>query len=214
MKNPPGWPEWQSDHAQRLFHEELRDRLFAQRIVLASGDLRDVGASELVTQLITLDTLGDEPITLQLENVQCGLDESLSIIDTIDLLGIPVHATASGRTRGPAIGILAVCERRALHRHASVELREPEQRIEEHHRNVEVAARHLVVRLERFCQRLSEATAKPLGEVAADFRRGMFLTAEEAVTYGLADEVLSPTARMYTLPSGRGSIGFQPRRFT
>jgi ATP-dependent protease ClpP protease subunit len=60
-----------------------------------------------------------------------------------------------------------------------------------------------------FWTRMSEATGTSVEHLRHDAREGRFLSAEEAVTYGLADEVAAPDARIHRLP-GR-SIGFGPR---
>ena len=60
-----------------------------------------------------------------------------------------------------------------------------------------------------FCARLSEVTGQPIERVLDDADRGRFFSPQEAVEYGLADEVAAPDARMYRLP-GR-PFGFGPR---
>jgi ATP-dependent Clp protease protease subunit len=57
-----------------------------------------------------------------------------------------------------------------------------------------------------FCARLSEVTGQPLEQLLDDADRGRFFSAEEAIDYGLVDEVAAADARMYRLP-GR-PIGF------
>ena len=52
----------------------------------------------------------------------------------------------------------------------------------------------------RFCERVGAAVGKPAAEVGADIERGRFLSAAEALEYGLLDEVCRPDADVRTLP--------------
>jgi len=88
--------------------DALRERLFEQRTVLVRGELTDVLASETGAALMTLDALGDSRITVQLDVTGGGLDAAFSVMDVIDLLGVPVEVRCVGRAEGPGVGILAV----------------------------------------------------------------------------------------------------------
>ncbi|MGH9029147.1 MAG: ATP-dependent Clp protease proteolytic subunit, partial [Acidimicrobiales bacterium] len=59
---------------------------------------------------------------------------------------------------------------------------------------------HHASQLGRFNERLSEATGKPVTQVADDVRRGLFLGAEEAKAYGLVDEIVQRSAQILGFP--------------
>jgi len=61
----------------------------------------------------------------------------------------------------------------------------------------------------RFCQRVADAAGRPVAEVTADMEAGRFLSAPEALAYGLIDEVCRPDAPIRQLPAP--PIGFRPR---
>ena len=83
--------------------EALRARLFEQRIVSLRGTLDDEVAGLVCAELMTLDASGDSAITLFVDSGEATLSAAFSVMDTIDLLGVPVHATCMGRA-GPAVG--------------------------------------------------------------------------------------------------------------
>jgi ATP-dependent protease ClpP protease subunit len=64
------------------------------------------------------------------------------------------------------------------------------------------------IQLERFVARLAEATGRPREHVEADVCVGRFLDAEEALEYGLVDEIWTPARSQKD--SDRGPLGFQP----
>ena len=105
--------------------DALRERLFEQRTVLVRGELTDVLASETGAALMTLDALGDSRITVQLDVTGGGLDAAFSVMDVIDLLGVPVEVRCVGRAEGPGVGILAVGSHRVVAPHARIRLVDP-----------------------------------------------------------------------------------------
>ena len=69
-------------------------------------------------------------------------------------------------------------------------------------------AEHHLTQLRRFHQRIARAAGRSVEEVAEDCAAGRFLGAEEALRYGLLDEIASPAGAVYPLP-GR-TVGFRP----
>ena len=187
----------------------MRMQLFERRIVSLTGNLDHEAANSVGVALMTLDATGDDPVQLQIDSGDGTVAAALAIVDIVDLLGVPVRTSCIGQVAGPAIVVLAVGSHRSVSPHTRLRLFEPPVEVQGHARQVEqLAAMHLD-RWQVFCARLSEATGKPVDRIREDAARGRFFSAEEAVAYGLADEVASPDARLYQLP-GR-PIGFAPR---
>jgi ATP-dependent Clp protease, protease subunit len=164
--------------------------MFDRRVLFLVGDLDDRRASDLAIALMALDADGDEPITLHIDSPGGTLDGSLSAMDTIDLLSVPVHATSSGRVEASAIGLLAVCEQRRASTNARFRLGEPQDSFTGAASDAETWIRQHRDRLDRFVARLSEATGQSMERIHADIEAGRYFDAEEALRYGLIDEVL------------------------
>ncbi len=178
----------------------LRGRMFDRRAVLLSGSLDDEAANRAGLELMTLDATGDEAVALHLDSGEGTVDAALALMDVIDLLGVPVHASASGQAAGPALGVMAVCHRRTVAPHTRVRLYEPPLEVQGNAAQIQQWVALHGERWRVFCARLAAAAGRPVEEVRADFEAGRFLTAAEAVTYGLADEVAAPDARVFRLP--------------
>lgn len=187
----------------------LRHQLFERRIVLLSGVVDDGAINEVGAALMTLDAMGDDPVHLQVDSSDGTTEAALALMDIIDLCGVAVTGTGLGLVAGPAAGVLAVCGHRILTPNARVRLYEPPVVAAGEARHVEDLAQAHIDRWDAFCSRLAAACHQPVDQVREDAAAGRFLTAEEAVSYGLADEVASPTAPVLRLP-GRG-IGFGAR---
>jgi ATP-dependent Clp protease, protease subunit len=192
--------------------EPLARRLFEQRVVLLHGPLDDLSATRTSAELMTLDADGDEPITLRVDCREGSLALALTLMDVIELLGVPVHALCLGQVAAGAVGVVAVCTRRAAMPSTLFALREPTtEQSAVHVRNVAQWSKLRTDERERFCARVAEAAARPVEQVREDFAKGTFLDAPAAVAYGLVDEVSRPDAAISRL-SGAGPtpIGFRP----
>src|SRR5436305_12670121 len=104
----------------------LTAQLFERRQVFLTGVLDSAGATSLAAQLMTLDALGDAPITLYIASPDGTLEAALTLIDTLKLLRSDVRAHCLGRAGGPSLAVLAVADRRSANPHARFHLAQPE----------------------------------------------------------------------------------------
>jgi ATP-dependent Clp protease protease subunit len=165
----------------------LGERLLEQRVVALAGQLDDDAVNRTVAALALLDATGDEPVALRLSSPGVDLDAALTLVDALDLVGAPVHATALGTLAGPAVALLAVADVRIVAPHAVVHLTEPRTPRGLSGREVETAAAQRARQLRRLQERLAEACGQDVDRIAEDMRLGRVLSAEEARAYGLAD---------------------------
>ncbi len=189
------------------FGDWVRGRLYDQRTVLISGELDATLATAAAAELMTLDGEGDELVSVHLDCSGGSLEAAFTLMDVVDLIGVPVHAVAVGRVVGPSVGILAVADRRLALPHAQVQLTEPRSSYTGHANDVVGWAELFQRQLGHFVTRLSRAVGRDEAEVAADLRAGRHLDADEAKAYGLVDEVVTGRAEVRRLP-GRG-FGFK-----
>jgi ATP-dependent Clp protease protease subunit len=130
---------------------------------------------------------GDGPVRLRLSGVGADLDGALTLLDALDLTGVPVHATSLGTLTGPAVAVLAVADRREAGAHATFRLCEPRGPRPLPGQELTAFAAEHARKLARLQERLAEVCGRPVDDVAADMRAGRTLTAEEARGYGLLD---------------------------
>ena len=189
----------------RPWMDRLQAQLAEQRIVLLRGELDDDRAGQVAAELMMLDASGDEPVTLHVDSAGGPLHAAFTVIDTIDLLGVPVETICVGRVEGSAVGVVAAAPRRQAARHARFRLGEPTSSVAGRAAELEAWAEHHQAQLARFVDRLAEATGRPAEHVEADLSTGRWLDAPGAVSYGLVDGLWEPGS------SSRRSLGYGPR---
>src|SRR5215212_5239895 len=95
----------------------LAERLFDRRIVMLSGPLTGAAASHAAAALLTLDALGTEPVQLHMSAPDGDLNAAFALVDAVDAMRAPLHATVTGEAGGAAIAVLAAAGRRLAYRH-------------------------------------------------------------------------------------------------
>ena len=184
----------------------LRARQWDQRVVPLVGELTDEVATRVATELMALDASGDDAVVLQMDATGGSLDAAFMLMDTVDLLGVPVHARVVGRLAGVGTGVLAVAGHRTASPHARFLLSLPGVEMRGSVTSLRAAADEHRRRADAFTRRLAEATGRALEQVEADVERGRWLDAEEAVAYGLVDTI---ETRPAPGSSDRPRLGFR-----
>ena len=201
----------------------LEERLFDHRIVLCRGILDDALAGRVSAQLMALDALGDGAIALQLDSQGASLEAAWTLLDVIDLLGVPVNIVCAGRVEGSAVGVLSAGTKRTALPHTRFRLTDPELEISGRTSELGALLDHHTGRLDRLHERVALSTGRPVSEVAADFRAGRALDAAEALRYRLVDDIAGDELPIRSIGSTRRHsvhgkrpdisepLGFRPR---
>jgi ATP-dependent Clp protease protease subunit len=210
---PPGPGAAETGPGHEPLSEVLARRLLAQRVVLLHGPLDELSVTRVSAELMTLDAEGDEPVTLRVDCAAAGLAPALTLMDVIELMGVPVRALCLGQVGAGAIGVVAVCAHRSAMPSTRFSLCEPATELQAHVRNVARWAELRAAERQRFCARVGAAVGRPATAVEVDLEHGRFLGADEAVEYGILDEVCRPDTPVRRLPgSGPPPMGFRPLR--
>jgi ATP-dependent Clp protease, protease subunit len=183
-------------------HPSLDAQLLERRVVRIWGALDDASVARACAEMMALDATGDEAVLLYVGSSGGPLHSAMSIIDTMDLLGVPVHVTCLGRAEGAAVGVVAAGARRVAAPHAQFHLTEPEVSVSGNASQLAAWAEQHRAELDRFVKRLAQATGRPVEHVEADLAMGRWLGAEDALRYGLVDEIWRPGGPAAPPPPG------------
>jgi len=183
----PTWEEADPTWQQR----DVADRLLEQRIVLVNGRLDDALADHVSRQLLLLGSTDPErPIELHLSCREADLSASVALATAIDLTRADVHTVVSGMIGGPALAVVCASAKRSAHRMATFVLSLPRESGEGTATELETKAEQHELLVSQLVERISAVTGRSAEDVLADLRSDRLLPAEEAVAYGLVDDVL------------------------
>jgi ATP-dependent Clp protease protease subunit len=175
----PGLPGW------------LEERLFDQRIVMIRGPLTGEAATGVAAALLTLDASGPSPVQIHVASSGGELGAALAVVDVIDAMVAPAHAVVTSEAGGAVMAVLAAAQKRSTYRHARFRMTEPRAAgVTGTADEVAAAAGQHLRELEEVILRLVELTGQPRSKVEDDLSAGRTLTAQEAVDYGLIDEII------------------------
>ncbi|BAH52968.1 ATP-dependent Clp protease proteolytic subunit [Rhodococcus opacus] len=167
----------------------LAERLFDKRIVSLTGRLDAEATNRAAASLALFDASGDDEVQVWLHGVDADVDAAATLLDTLDLMGVPLHVHCRGDVRGVAVALLAPADRRTAAAHATFHLREPRTSCTGPASDVAIAAEQHEQQLRRLQQRIADSCGRPLDTVIGDMREHRILTADEARDYGLIDTI-------------------------
>ncbi|MEV6931078.1 ATP-dependent Clp protease proteolytic subunit [Dactylosporangium sp. NPDC051485] len=169
----------------------LDEQLFGRRMVFLRGPIEPEMASRAAATLLALDASGAEPISVHMSAEQGILAAVWTLVDAIDTLQAPVHATAVGEVSSAALGVFCAAEQRHAFAHARFRLAEPKVSSPGGTADQVVAEAGRYLRdLEDLILRIAAATGQSRSRVEDDLQSGRMLSAEDAIEYGLISSIV------------------------
>lgn len=177
---------------ERLF--DIYSLLLRERIVFLGTPINDQIANLVVAQLLYLDREDPEKdISLYIHSPGGVISAGLAIYDTVQLLRSPVSTICVGLAA--SMGTLLLCAgaqgKRYSLPNATIHLHQAVGGAQGQAADVEIAAREIMRMQEKIRTIIATHTGQPLEKIAHDTDRDFYLTPEQAVEYGLIDEILS-----------------------
>jgi len=167
--------------------------LLRSRIVFLGTPINDQVANLIVAQLLFLDREDPErEISLYIHCPGGVIPAGLAIYDTMQLLRAPVSTIAVGMaaSMGTVLLTAGAKGRRFALPHATIHLHQPLGGAQGQATDIEIAAREILRMRELLNQLLLKHTEIPAEEISRLTDRDLYMTAEEAVQYGIIDQVL------------------------
>lgn len=184
----------QSSRGERAF--DIYSRLLAHRIVFLGREFDSSLANVIVAQLLHLESEDPEKeIGLYINSPGREGSAMMAIYDAMQYVRPPVATTCIGMAASAGAVILAAGEpgRRRVLPHSRVLIHQPAilgGGISGQASDIEIQAKEILRQKAEMHEILARHTGQPLEKIADDTERDRWMTAEEAVAYGLADEIL------------------------
>ena len=185
----------QSSRGERAY--DIYSRLLKERVVFLVGPVDDPVANVVVAQLLFLESENpDKDINLYINSPGGNVSSGLAIYDTVQFIKPDVSTICVGLAASMGALLLAggAKGKRYCLPHSRLMIHQPSGGAYGQATDIDIHAREILRLRERLNEVLAAHTGQPLEKIAIDTERDNFMAAEEAVEYGLVDQVLSSRA--------------------
>ena len=180
----------QTSRGERSY--DIYSRLINDRIIVLSDEVNDATASLVVAQLLYLEGQDNEKdISLYINSPGGSVTAGLAIYDTMQYIKCDVSTICMGMAASMGAFLLssgAKGKRYALP-NSEIMIHQPSGGAQGQATEIDIVARHILRTREKLNKILAENTGKPIEQIARDTERDNFLSAEEALDYGLVDKI-------------------------
>ncbi len=182
----------QTAHGERAY--DIYSRLLKDRIIMLSGEINDYTANIVVAQLLFL--AAEDPnkdINLYINSPGGSVTAGFAIFDTMNYIKCDVSTICVGMAASMGSFLLSAGtkgKRYALP-NSEVMIHQPLGCAQGQATEIAIAAKHILKTRDKLNHILSERSGQPLEKIEQDTERDNFMSAEEAVAYGLIDQVVT-----------------------
>ncbi|WP_256445680.1 ATP-dependent Clp endopeptidase proteolytic subunit ClpP [Candidatus Nitrotoga sp. BS] len=172
---------------------DIYSRLLKERVIFLVGNINDMSANLVVAQLLFLESENpDKEIHLYINSPGGSISAGMAIYDTMQFIKPEVSTLCIGMAASMGAFLLQAGAKgkRFMLPNSSVMIHQPLGGFQGQATDIEIHARYILSLRERLYDLMAQHTGRNVEEIARDSERDKFLTATEAVDYGLVDRVL------------------------
>ncbi len=185
-----------SGNGERAY--DIYSLLLKERIIFVGSAINDQVANVVVAQLLYLSREDpDKSIQMYINSPGGSIYSGLAILDTMQMIPNKISTVAVGVTASFGTVLLAggaKGQRYALP-HATIHMHQPLGGAEGQATDIEIMAKEILRLKDALNNFFADATGQPIEVIKRDTDRDFFLTAEQAVSYGIVDKVLQPPVK-------------------
>lgn len=184
--------EFASQELPKSIEESAHMALFKDRTIFLSKPITNQTTEEIIALLLQLDSVSDCPIKLLINSPGGSVSAGFGLIDCMNGLQSPVFTHAYGMAASMAAVVLANGSpgHRSITPNVEVLIHQPLMtNLQGQASDIEITAKSLIRTKQALCQNLAENTGRSIAEIEHAIDRDNYLTAEEAVEFGLADRI-------------------------
>ncbi len=179
-----------SNDGERVY--DIYSRLLQDRIIILSGEIDDNISNSVVSQLLYLDSVNNDNISIYINSPGGSITAGMAIYDTMNFVKSKVSTICIGMSASMAAFLLSSGEKglRFALPNSEVMIHQPLGGASGQATEIKIAAERILKLKSKLNKILSQNTGKPLKEIENDTERDYFLDAKEALNYGLIDKII------------------------
>ena len=173
---------------------DIYSRLLKERIIFLGDEVRDDTASVIVAQMLFLESEDPEKdIHLYINSPGGSVTAGMAIYDTMNFIKCDVSTVCIGMAASMGAFLLAggAQGKRMALPNAEIMIHQPSGGAQGQATEIEISAKHILATKERMARIMAQNTGQDFEVVMADTERDNWKTAEEALSYGLIDRIIT-----------------------
>ena len=185
-----------SGNGERFY--DIYSRLLKDRIVFVDGEIRDENADLIVAQILYLESENPEKdINIYINSPGGSVTAGLAIYDTMQYVKCDIRTICMGQATSMGAILLAggTKGKRYALPSSRVMIHQPLGGAQGQETDIAIAAKEIQRLKDLSIRYLSEQTGKSIEEVAKDVERDFYMSAEDALAYGIVDQVMTNTKK-------------------
>lgn len=178
--------------------DPIRERLFKNRNIIISGEVNQRLASSVTAQLLAMSAESDEPITIFINSQGGHVESGDTIHDMIRFVKPRVRIVGTGwvASAGALIYVSVPVADRFCLPHTRFLLHQPAGGIGGTAADIDIEAREIIRMRQRLNEIFARQTGQPIEKIANDTRRNLWLSAVEAIDYGIVGQVIEKATEL------------------
>jgi len=171
---------------------DLYSRLLKDRIIFLSGEVNDNVASIIISELLYLDAQNHDDIFLYINSPGGSVTSGLAIYDTMNYIKSDVRTIVVGMAASMGAFLLSsgTKGKRCALPNAEVMIHQVLGGARGQATDIKIHAEHILKTKKKLNEILASNTGKPINKIIKDCERDNFMSAKEALDYGLIDEII------------------------
>ena len=171
---------------------DIYSRLLKDRIIILNGEITDNSSNIVVAQLLYLDSLNNDDISLYINSPGGSITAGMAIFDTMNFIKSDISTICVGMAASMAAFLLSSGEKgkRYILPNAEVMIHQPLGGAQGQATEIKIAAERILKLKKKLNKILSDKTGKDIDTIDNDTERDYFMDSDEALNYGIVDKVL------------------------
>jgi len=178
------------NNSERVY--DIYSRLLKDRIIIINGEIDNDLANSVVAQLLYLDSLNNEDISVYINSPGGSVTDGMAIYDTMNYINSDVSTIGMGLCASMGAFLLSSGKKgkRYALPNSEVMIHQPLGGVKGQATEIKIAAEHILKTKDKLNKILALNTGKDLNIIEKDTDRDNFMSSKEALNYGIVDQII------------------------
>ena len=174
---------------------DIYSRLLQDRIILIFGEINDITSASVIAQMLYLESTSQDPIYVYINSPGGAVTAGLAIYDVINYIQCEVITIGMGLCASLGAFLLATGNKRYALENTKIMIHQPLGKSEGQASDIMIVAEEIIKTKKRLNEILAFKTKQNVDKIETDSERDFYMTASEAKTYGIIEEILKSSMK-------------------